>query len=227
MPQKNVIITGATGNLGKVVTQKFLQAGYTVVATTSPRSIKSTQVENLFYYQVDLTDEVESKSFVQKVISTHGQIHAALLLAGGFTPGKLEKTSSEDVSTMFALNFKTALHVAQPVWAHMKQQQEGSTILIGAKPVLNANEAKNAVAYSLSKSLIFKLAEILNAEGNDHNLTANVIVPGTIDTPDNRSAMPKADFSKWISPDAMADVMLRICADADYARENPVIRMFE
>jgi NAD(P)-dependent dehydrogenase (short-subunit alcohol dehydrogenase family) len=226
MPQKNVIITGATGNLGKVVTQKFLQAGYSVIATASPRSAKSAHVENLSYYQVDLTDESVSKSFVEKVIATHGQIHAALLLAGGFTPGKLEKTSGDDVNRMFALNFKTALHVAQPVWAHMKQQQEGNIILIGAKPALNGNDAKNAVAYSLSKSLIFKLAEILNADGKDRNLTASVLVPGTIDTPDNRSAMPNADFSKWISPDTMADVMLRICTDADYARENPVIKMF-
>ena len=95
MPQKNVIITGATGNLGKVVTQKFLQAGYSVIATASPRSAKSAHVENLSYYQVDLTDESVSKSFVEKVIATHGQIHAALLLAGGFTPGKLEKTSGD------------------------------------------------------------------------------------------------------------------------------------
>lgn len=226
MPQKNVIITGATGNLGKVVTQKFLQAGYTVIATTSPRSAKSAQVENLSYYRVDLSDESESKSFVEKVITTHGPIHATLLLAGGFTPGKLEKTSGDDVNRMLALNFKTAFHVAQPVWAHMKERQEGRIILIGAKPVLNAGEAKNSVAYSLSKSLIFKLAEILNAEGKDHNLTASVLVPGTIDTPDNRRAMPNADFSKWISPDAMADVMLRICADGEYASENPVISMF-
>ena len=91
---------------------------------------------------------------------------------------------------------------------------------------MTGNDAKNAVAYSLSKSLIFKLAEILNADGKDRNLTASVLVPGTIDTPDNRSAMPNADFSKWVSPNAMADVMLRLCADAEYARENPVIKMF-
>jgi NAD(P)-dependent dehydrogenase (short-subunit alcohol dehydrogenase family) len=226
MPQKNVIITGATGNLGKVVTQKFLQAGYSVIATASPRSTINSETENLSYYQVDLTDEGESKSFIEKVITTHGPIHAALLLAGGFTPGKLEKTSGDDVNRMFALNFKTAFHVAQPVWAHMKEQQAGRIVSIGAKPVLHASEAKNSVAYSLSKSLIFKLAEILNTDGKDHILTANVLVPGTIDTPDNRSAMPNADFSKWISPDTMADVMLRICTDADYARENPVIKMF-
>lgn len=227
MPQKHVIITGATGNLGKVVTQKFLQAGYTVTGTVSPRSATVPATENLVYYQVDLTNEDETKSFVEKVIATHGQIHAALLLAGGFTPGKLEKTSGDDVNRMFAMNFKTAFHVARPVWAHMKQQQDGHIVLIGAKPALHANEAKNSVAYSLSKSLLFKLAEILNAEGNDHNLAANVLVPSTIDTPDNRNAMPKADFSKWISPEAMADVMLRICADADYARKNLVIRLFE
>ena len=226
MPQKNVIITGATGNLGKVVTQKFLQAGYTVIATTSPRSAKSAQVENLSYYQVDLSDESESKSFVEKVITTHGPIHATLLLAGGFTSGKLEKTSGDDVNRMFALNFKTAFHVAQPVWAHMKEQQAGRIVLIGAKPVLHASEAKNSVAYALSKSLIFKLAEILNADGKDHNLTANVIVPSTIDTPDNRKAMPKADFSLWQSPESLTEIMLRICSDAVYASENQVIKTY-
>src|SRR5690606_2249364 len=101
-----------------------------------------------------------------------GPIHAALLLAGGFSPGKLEKTSGDEVNRMFALNFKTAFHVAHPLSAHLKQQQEGRIILIGAKPVLNAGEAKNSVAYSLSKSLVFKLAEILNADGKDRNLTA-------------------------------------------------------
>lgn len=226
MPQKNVIITGATGNLGKVVTQKFLHAGYTVIATTSHRSTIHAETKNLTYYNIDLSSEEESNSFFKKAIAAHGPIHAALLLAGGFAPGKLHKTSGEDVTKMFTLNFKTAFHIAQPAWAHMKERQEGRIILIGAKPVLNAGEAKNSVAYSLSKSLIFKLAEILNAEGKDHNLTASVLVPGTIDTPDNRRAMPNADFSKWISPDAMADVMLRICADGEYARENPVISMF-
>ena len=226
MPQKNVIITGATGNLGKVVTQKFLHAGYTDIATTSHRSTIHAETKNLTYYNIDLSSEEESNSFFKKAIAAHGLIHAALLLAGGFAPGKLHKTSGEDVTKMFTLNFKTAFHIAQPAWAHMKERQEGRIILIGAKPVLNAGEAKNSVAYSFSKSLIFKLAEILNAEGKDHNLTASVLVPGTIDTPDNRRAMPNADFSKWISPDAMADVMLRICADADYARENPVISMF-
>lgn len=226
MPQKNVIITGATGNLGKVVTQKFLHAGYTVIATTSPRSTINTETKNLTYYNVDLANEEESNSFFKKAIAAHGTIHAALLLAGGFAPGKLHKTSGEDVTKMFTLNFKTAFHIAQPAWAHMKERQEGRIILIGAKPVLNAGEAKNSVAYSLSKSLIFKLAEILNAEGKDHNLTANVIVPRTIDTPDNRKAMPKADFSLWQSPESLTEIMLRICSDAVYASENLVIKTY-
>ena len=87
-------------------------------------------------------------------------------------------------------------------------------------------DGKNVIAYALSKSLLFNLAEYLNAEGASQNVVTSVIVPSTIDTPANRESMPKADFSKWVRPEEIAGVMEFICSQkADSVRE-PVYKIY-
>jgi len=108
----------------------------------------------------------------------------------------------------------------------MEQPEGGRIILIGARPALFANEGKNAVAYALSKSLVFKLAELLNAEGQSKKVITTVIVPGTIDTAANRNAMPEADFSQWVNPEAIAETMLFLCSENASAWREPIIKMF-
>src|SRR5690606_6811647 len=134
-------------------------------------------------------------SVIKKIISGHPTIDAALLLVGGFAAGNIRNTDGTALKKMFAVNFDTAYFVARPLFNHMlTQPQGGRLIFVGSRPALKPKDGKNSVAYSLSKSLIFKLADILNAEGASKNVTTSVIVPSTIDTEANRRAMADKDF---------------------------------
>lgn len=226
MHKGNVIITGATGNLGRVVVSRFLEAGFRVTASVSSSTQLKSSTANLDYHQVDLTDEAQTNAFVNEAIKKSGSIQSAILLAGGFRDGNIEQTSSADIQEMLALNFNTAYHVAHSALRNMKHNGYGRIVLIGARPALHPDEAVNKTAYSLSKSLLFALAEILNAAGKQSNIATTVIVPGTIDTPANRKAMPEADFSQWVSPEAITAKILRICIDESYAARHPIISMF-
>lgn len=227
MNGKNVLITGAGGNLGQVVVKKFIDHGYRVLTTTSPGK-KTNANENITQeYAVDLANEEAVHSLVDTLFKEHKALHAALLLAGGFMPGKLEKTAGQDLTRMISMNFETAYFTARSVLVKMMEQPDGGRIiLVGARPALLANEGKNAVAYALSKSLVFKLAELLNAEGQAKKVITTVIVPGTIDTAANRNAMPDADFSQWVSPEELAESMLFLCSEKANAWREPIIKLY-
>ena len=226
--RKNIIVTGATGNLGRVVVTHLLSEGHRVIATTfNPVKEDAGAAENLETHQLNLADEQSTSKFVDAVVGKHKNIDAALLLAGGYAGGTVETTGTELIRRMVTLNFETAYHIARPVFNHMKRQAEGGRIvLIGAKPALQANDAAHNVAYGLSKSLVLRLADILNAEGASHNVVTSVIVPSTIDTPDNRAAMPNADFAKWVRPeDIAANIAFLLSNPAETLRE-PVLKMY-
>jgi NAD(P)-dependent dehydrogenase (short-subunit alcohol dehydrogenase family) len=127
---------------------------------------------------------------------------------------------------MVSLNFNTAYTIAQAVFGEMIKQKRGRIIFVGARPALLADQGKNAIAYGLSKTMVMKLAEYLNAEGAEHNVLSHVIVPSTIDTPANRNAMPTADFSSWVRPEDIVDTMLFLCSDTSSAFRDTVIKMY-
>jgi NAD(P)-dependent dehydrogenase (short-subunit alcohol dehydrogenase family) len=178
-------------------------------------------------YEADLTDEVKVGGLMQEVIAKYRTINAALLLAGGYAPGNIQNTDIASIKKMVGLNFETAYNIARPVFNQMLNQSTGGKIImIGARPVLKPMDGKNSLAYALSKSLIFQLAEFLNAEGAKKNVVASVIVPSTIDTPANRKAMPDADFNKWVKPEDIAEAMIYLCSDVAKPLSNPVLKMY-
>jgi short-subunit dehydrogenase len=206
---KNILVSGATGNLGQVVVQQFAQAGYQVIGTVR-KSIPSPS-PTIKFVPVDLTEEKQSEEFVKRSIVQHGPIHAATLVAGGFAMGTLAETPDTALDEMLTLNFKTAYHLIRPLFAHMVENGRGTIIVIGAKPAIELKLGKNMLAYTLSKSLLLNMVEILNEEGKDKGVTLHALIPGTIDTPDNRTAMSKADFSTWVKPETLAAKMIELC----------------
>ena len=106
------------------------------------------------------------------------------------------------------------------------KQNSGRIFIIGSKPGLSSVNSKGMVAYGLAKSLIFRLAELMNAEAKGTNVVVSVIVPSTIDTPQNRKSMPDADPAKWVKPEAIADVIYFYCTDAAAVLREPVIKMY-
>lgn len=224
---KTVLITGASGNLGKASVERFLADGYTVLATVTPGKTLGFETSGkVLTYEADLTDEQAVETVVAKAIAAHGTLDAALLLVGGYTFGGLAEADGKTVKKMIALNFETAYNVARPVFQHMQKQGSGRIVFVGARTALKASDGKKSLAYALSKSLIFKLAELLNATGNASNVTASVVVPSTIDTPTNREAMPNADFTAWVAPDAIADALAHICSAKTNDWRETVLKLY-
>ncbi|GAA4398865.1 3-oxoacyl-ACP reductase FabG [Nibrella viscosa] len=221
-----VLLTGGAGGLGRSVTKNLLSHGHHIVATLQPGTSLPSQ-ENLVTHELDLTDEVGCQKLVQQVTSEYGTIDAAVLLVGGFAMGSLAETDFAAIDQMYRLNFQTAYHMVRPVFEQMSRQEQGGRIvLIGARPALVPEVAQHMVAYSLSKSLIIKLSEIINAAGNDKNIISTVIVPSTLDTPANREAMPDADPHNWVSPDELAELIAFVTFGPGQMLREPVLKAY-
>ncbi len=228
MAIKTVIITGANGNLGGAVVKRFLMNGYRVVATVLNESMLGAfeKHERLEVCPVDLAIEKDTAAFFSYTIAKYETIDAGLMLAGGFAAGDIAKTSYADLQKMLTLNFETAYHVARLLFEHMKQHDYGRLIFVGARPALEASAGKNMVAYALSKSLVIKLAELLNADARGKNVTATVVIPSTIDTPPNRKSMPDANFNDWVKAEQIADLMEMICSETGGPLRETVLKIY-
>jgi NAD(P)-dependent dehydrogenase (short-subunit alcohol dehydrogenase family) len=225
---KTVIITGASGNLGKACVEKFVADGYNVIATVTPGRTLGFEVKgNVQTYDADLSDEKAVEGVLSEIIAKYKNIDAALLLVGGYASGGIAETDGATLKKMFSLNFDTAYFVARPLFQQMiKQEAGGRIIFVGARPALRPKDANKSLAYALSKSLIFKLAESLNAAGSDKNVTTSVVVPSTIDTPVNRQAMPNADFKAWVKAEDIAAAMVQLCSSETAAWRETVVKIY-
>lgn len=225
---KIAIVTGSAGNLGQAVVKKLVADNYQVIGTVTSHDAATMdlQVAKFEPTVVDLTNEENSGVFVNAVVEKYKKIDTAVLTVGGFAMGKIADTSTSDIHKQYQLNFETAYNIAQPVFAQMMKQNTGRIFLIGSKPGMEAKNSKGMVAYGLAKSLIFRLAELMNEEAKGYNVVTNVIVPGTIDTPQNRKAMPEADFNNWVKAEEIACIIYYYSSDAAGSLREPVIKVY-
>lgn len=225
---KTIIVTGATGNMGQAVVKKFIDEGHFVIGTVihndpTQLNFPADKFEKII---VDLGDEDASGKFIETAILKYKNIDAAVLTVGGFTMGSIADTKTSDIEKQYKLNFETAYNVARPVFVQMMKQNSGRIFIIGSKPGLDARNGKGMVAYGLAKSLIFRLAELMNAEAKGKNVVISVVVPSTIDTPPNRKAMPEAHFDNWVKPEAIADVIYWHCTEEAAVLREPVLKVY-
>lgn len=225
---KTVIITGASGNLGTATIKKMLVEGYRVIAVSnSHNNFAFAQGNKNFESQpVNLSREDETQAFIEDVIKRYQTIDAVFLLAGGFAMGDIESTGGDALKKMYALNFETAYYTVRPLFTHMLKNNFGRIAFVGARPSLSAANGKNMIAYALSKSLLFKLSEYLNEASKGKNIVSSVIVPSTIDTPQNREAMPDASFDKWVSTEQIADILFFTCSELAAPLREPVYKLY-
>ena len=210
---QSIIVTGASGNLGRAVVQKYLDENWQVTGTlilgdNTDLAITSNAFEKVI---ADLMNEEAAFQAIQAVIQQLGKIDAAVLTVGGFAMGSIAETKTSDIAKQYKINFETAYNIARPVFIQMMKQGSGRLFLIGSQPGKDMQNGKRMIAYSLAKSLIFRLAELLNNEAGDKDVITTVVVPSTIDTPQNRKAMPDADFSKWVTPEKLAELIYNNC----------------
>ena len=225
---KTVIITGANGNLGAAVTKEFLAQGYRVIATVVTEAMRTdfTPHPQLEIMVVNLTNEEETASFVSSVITRYLTIDAALMLVGGFAMGNIAVTTGKDIQKQLSLNFETAYFVTRPLFTHMMEHGNGRLVYIGARPAIEPKAGKDVLAYGLSKSLLFKLADYLNEEAKGKNVTATVVVPSTLDTPLNRKSMPGVDPAIWVKPAALAQVLAFVVSDKASPLRESVLKVY-
>jgi NAD(P)-dependent dehydrogenase (short-subunit alcohol dehydrogenase family) len=219
---KSILITGATGNLGQAVVKKFYFAGFHIIGIDRERAIMG----GYEVYPANLNDEARVEELIQAIFEEPYPPQAAILLVGGYAPGDLLATDTGSMQKMIQLNFDTANNVVQALLPHFEAQGGGHFVFIGSKAVLEPSAALYNVAYALSKSLLFQLAEIINVYGKGKNIRASVVVPSTIDTPPNRTAMPDADFSKWTTAEAIADNIHFLFTDSGQHLRGTVLKVY-
>ena len=214
--------------MGQAVVKKFLAEGYKVIGTIIPNDPVKIDVDspNFETTIVNLADEENSQQFIESVIQKNGRIDVAVLTVGGFAMGTVVETKTADVLKQYKLNFETAYNTARPAFIQMLKQNSGRIFIIGSRPGLDAKNGKGMVAYGLSKSLIFRLAELMNDEAKGKNVVTSVIVPSTIDTPQNRKGMPDADPSKWVKAEDIANVIYFYCTEEASVLREPLIKVY-
>jgi NAD(P)-dependent dehydrogenase (short-subunit alcohol dehydrogenase family) len=225
---KTAIVTGASGNMGQAVVKKFIDNGYKVIGTIVPNDpvpldFPPDKFEKIV---VDLANEEDSAKFVNDLISKYGSVDAAVLTVGGFAMGTVAETKTSDIAKQYKLNFETAYNIARPLFMQMLKQNNGRIFIIGSRPGLDAKSGKGMIAYGLGKSLIFRLAELMNDEAKGTNVVITVVVPGTIDTPQNRKAIPGSDPDNWVKPEAIADIIYFYASDMAAVLREPVIKVY-
>jgi NAD(P)-dependent dehydrogenase (short-subunit alcohol dehydrogenase family) len=215
-----VLITGVTGALGSAVVQEFAQteAQLALTSRTEDGLAELARRANLVEKEVsfraaDLTDPEQVDELVEDIVSRFGRLDILLNTVGGWSGGNpVEATPVEDWNLMLAMNLQTAFLLSRAVLPYMLREEWGRIIHVSSRSALRPRGT--VVGYAVSKMGVITLTEAIAAEVKGSGVTANVILPSTIDTPDNRRTMPKADHSKWVPPEHIARTMYFLCTDA-------------
>jgi NAD(P)-dependent dehydrogenase (short-subunit alcohol dehydrogenase family) len=214
-----VVITGAAGNLGSAVARAFNTAGakLALVDRMAGRLREifpdlAGPLDCFFTPHTDITDPAAVDAMVEATQRHFGRIDILVNTAGGFRAGRpLHKTPLSDWDLMIDLNARSVFITCQAVIPHMLSQGYGRIINIASRAALSGEAFQSA--YSASKAAVVRLTESMAAELKETGINVNCVMPGIIDTPQNRAAMPSADFSKWVAPEAVADVILFLASD--------------
>jgi NAD(P)-dependent dehydrogenase (short-subunit alcohol dehydrogenase family) len=213
MKGKVVLVTGANGGLGASVTQAFLDAGAKVLGTS--REIRQSEFSSPEFTAVsgDMAGAPGAKLLIDQVIKKYGRLDVLAHTVGGFAGGQsIADTDEKTFQQMFAINLHATFYVLRAAIPELRKSGEGRVIAIGSRAALEPGAGVGA--YSASKAAMVSLIRTVAAENHDVGMTANVILPGTMDTPANRKAMPNADFSKWVKPGTVASLMVWLAGEA-------------
>lgn len=222
---RHIAVTGGTGALGQVVVARLLEAGATC-HVPSHRTEIATEADNDRLHVtagVDLTDEAAVKDFYATIPELWASVH----LAGGFTMAPLAETDRTDFLRMFETNTLTALLCCRVAASAMGETGQGGRIVnVAARPALEPRRGAKMVAYATSKAAVGALTQALANELKGERVLVNAIAPSTIDTPANRSAMPKADPAKWLSPAAAAEAILHLISPANMEISGAILPLY-
>jgi NAD(P)-dependent dehydrogenase (short-subunit alcohol dehydrogenase family) len=222
---KVVLVTGANGGLGAHVTQAFLDAGATVIGTS--RKIQQTDFSSPSFTALpaEISSREGAKSLADQVVARFGKLDVLAHTVGGFAGGQsIADTDDAAFQRMLDMNLNSVFHVLRATIPALRQTGNGRIIAIGSRQALEP--ASGVGAYSASKAAMVSLIRTVALENKDAGLTANVILPGTMDTPANRKSIPDADFSKWVQPSTVASLITWLAGDAGKDINGAVIPVY-
>lgn len=208
------VVTGGTGGLGGAVTAALLQAGWSVLATFADQQSFDDLATNLADhgallrgFRADLTRADDAQKLAQFARQEFAGVAALINLVGGFSGGRPLIETSEDVwDRMLALNMKTTFLATQSIAPLIVQGGGGAIVNVGSRAGLRLEPGIGA--YGVSKAGVIVLTKVLANELRSDRVRVNCVLPSTIDTPANRKSMPGADFSKWVAPERIAELIL-------------------
>ena len=207
-----ILVTGASGGLGPSVVQAFLDAGAAVAGVA--RKWGENPIPGTFIpLEADLTKPSECARTVEELIAAAGRIDVVIHVMGGFAGGQpVQQTGDSTWARMMDMNLNAAFYMFRAVLPHLVARGRGRIVAIGSRAGIE--NGPNLSAYNVSKAGLNALVRTAAAEVRDQGVTVNAILPSTIDTAANRAAMPDADFSRWVKPEAIAATLLWLASDA-------------
>ncbi len=224
---KVVLITGGTGALGTSITKAFVESNATVISSYISTKV---QMQNDNYSKVQLIKaniikEEEVEKLVSIIIEKYGHIDILINVVGGYIGGKsVSELDEKEWDLMMNLNLKSAFLISKYVVRQMISSKYGKIIHVSSKNGLHSEGYDSA--YSASKSGLIRLVESLSNETKESNINVNCIMPSIIDTLANRKAMPNADFTKWVKPENLANVILFLSSEDAKAITGAAIPTF-
>jgi NAD(P)-dependent dehydrogenase (short-subunit alcohol dehydrogenase family) len=226
MPSDRVLITGAAGALGRAVAAQFAARGAQLALLDRDGDALTALARQLpdataLPLATNLLDAKAVAAAVDQTVDRYGGIDAAIHLAGGFVMGEAVHETAASWQHMLDLNVNTMLNSAAAVVPVMRAARHGYIVNVGAASALRG--AAKMGAYIASKSALMRLTESMSAELREEGIHVNAVLPSIIDTPANRQAMPKADPSRWVAPDALAAVIGFLASDAARAIHGALI----
>jgi NAD(P)-dependent dehydrogenase (short-subunit alcohol dehydrogenase family) len=225
MKGKVVLVTGANGGLGTFVTQAFLDAGATVIGTSRKIQQSDFNSPNFTAITAEISTREQARTLVDQVVAGFGKLDVLAHTVGGFAGGQsITDTDDATFQRMLDLNLNSTFHILRAALPTLRKSGRGRVIAIGSRAALEPGAGVGA--YSASKAAMVSLIRTVALENKDAGVTANAILPGTMDTPANRKAIPHADVSKWVQPTSVAGLVVWLASEAGKDVNGSVIPVY-
>jgi NAD(P)-dependent dehydrogenase (short-subunit alcohol dehydrogenase family) len=226
---KTAIVTGGTGALGLAVVRRFLDEGAAIVATyRDPKELgklTASAGSHISPIQADVTVELDVQRLFENTVKGLGRVDILVNTVGGFLPRKaIADLTVEEWDHMMSINLKSTFLCSREALRRMKNQPYGRIINISAMAALYPSPGRSA--YAISKSAVSLFTDIAGQEHKATGITINAIAPSIIDTSANRQSMPNEDFSRWVKPEDIADIICYLCSEAASAVTGTTIKAF-
>lgn len=229
---KIILLTGATGALGRVAARQFHQAGATLALCAREETLLhqlfadlSLDPQHLLVGGIDLRQPDDCERLACAIDYRFGRLDALINTVGGFTAGPpVHETPVEQWQNMLDMNLRTAFLVSRAITPILIRSGGGAIVHVSGRAGLAG--FGGGAGYCAAKAGVIRLTESLSAELREHGINVNCVLPGTIDTPSNRAARPDADFNRWVSPEALGEVMMFLCSPAARAIHGAAIPVY-